>query len=152
MANASKKVVVVGIAILWISISARAANNAEQVIYSTPGFLMQLSGNQHASSTPFGFWVWCAAEAAETSRGGYQNANACQGNMYFYALDTHATPPMSYRPRSRSSKRTASCRRLTHRTSARSRIWIPTRRGPTIEFRSTADFRPPSAVEPDLRS
>jgi hypothetical protein len=92
MANASKKVVVVGIAILWISISARAANNAEQVIYSTPGFLMQLSGNQHASSTPFGFWVWCAAEAAETSRGGYQNANACQGNMYFYALDTHATP------------------------------------------------------------
>jgi hypothetical protein len=92
MASALKRVVVVGAAILWISISARAANNAEQVVFSTPGFLMQLSGNQKAESTPFGFWVWCAAEAAPTSRGGYQNANACQGNMYFYALDTHATP------------------------------------------------------------
>jgi hypothetical protein len=88
-----KRVVIVGAAILAISISARAANKgAEQVVFSTPGFQMQLSGNQHATSTPFGFWIWCAAEAAATSRGGYQNANACQGNMYFYALDTHATP------------------------------------------------------------
>jgi len=92
MTPALKKVVVVGAAILSITISARASNNAEQVIFSTPGFPMQLTGNQIAASTGFGFWIWCAAEAAANSRGGYQNANACQGSMYFYGLDNHATP------------------------------------------------------------
>lgn len=92
MAPALKKGLVVGAAILSITMSARAANNAEQVIFSTPGFPMQLSGNEIATSTGFGFWVWCAAEAAAPSRGGYQNANACQGSMYFYGLDKHATP------------------------------------------------------------
>jgi hypothetical protein len=88
----SFKRVVVGAAILSITVSARAANNAEQIVYSTPGFPMQLTGNANATSTGFGFWLWCAAEAAANSQGGYQNANACQGNMYFYALDRHATP------------------------------------------------------------
>jgi len=51
---------------------------------------MTLTGNGKATSTPFGFWVWCAASPAPGSNGGYQNANACQGSMYFYELDTHA--------------------------------------------------------------
>jgi hypothetical protein len=68
MTPALKKVVVVGAAILSITMSARASNNAEQVIFSTPGFPMQLTGNQIAASTGFGFW------------------------MYFYGLDKHATP------------------------------------------------------------
>jgi hypothetical protein len=78
--------------LLLLAMSATPANNAEEVVFSTPGFTMDLSNNTKATSTPFGFWIWCAAGAAPGSNGGYQNANACQGSMYFYALDTHVTP------------------------------------------------------------
>jgi hypothetical protein len=107
--SALKRVVVIGGVILSIAISARATNSAEQVIFSTPGFAMQLSGNQFATSTGFGFWVWCAAEAAANS----------------------------HRP--------------IHRTSARSRTWIPIRWGQTIAFRSIVCFRARSAAEPAQR-
>jgi hypothetical protein len=77
--------------LLLVTISAIPANNSEQVVFSKTGGLMNLVGNSKATLTPFGFWVWCAAQAAPGSSGGYQNANACQGSMYFYALDSSAT-------------------------------------------------------------
>src|SRR5262249_31789869 len=64
---------------------------AEQIVFSDTGATMTLTGNQNASSTPFGFWIWCAGAAAPGSNGGYQNAKACQGQMYFYVLQTRAT-------------------------------------------------------------
>src|ERR1043166_1063067 len=78
--------------LMSLAMIATPANNAEQVVFSTPGFAMTLTGNSKAGTTPFGFWAWCAAEAAAGSQGGYQNANACQGSMYFYELDSHVTP------------------------------------------------------------
>src|SRR6266852_3578751 len=96
MSSGIKTSTVIGAALLCVTMTAKAANNAEQVVFSTPGFGMQLSGNNIAGSTPFGFWIWCAAEASPTSKGGYQNANACQGSMYFYELDTHATPIVGF--------------------------------------------------------
>jgi hypothetical protein len=77
--------------LLLVTISAIPANNSEQVIFSKTGAVMNLSGNSIASTTPLGFWIWCAGQAAPGSNGGYQNANACQGSMYFYALSTPAT-------------------------------------------------------------
>jgi hypothetical protein len=53
---------------------------------------MDLTHNTKATSTPFGFWVWCQAEPAASGNGGYGAAKACQGAMYFYALDKHVTP------------------------------------------------------------
>jgi hypothetical protein len=70
--------------------SAKTASNAEQIVFSTPGFLMPLAGNSIAGQTPFGFWIWCAGEPAESGGGEYQNANACQGSMYFYGLEKRA--------------------------------------------------------------
>ena|SRR5438046_9774899 len=78
-------------ALLLASSAALSAQNSEQVVFSTPGFDMTLSHNSKGTSTPFGFWIWCAAEAAAHSKGGYQAENICQGSMYFYALDKHAT-------------------------------------------------------------
>jgi hypothetical protein len=79
--------------LLLVAMTATPANNAEQVIFSTPGFCcMTVQGNSNGvTSTPLGFWIWCAAEAAANSQGGYQNAGACAGSMYFYALDHNAT-------------------------------------------------------------
>ena len=77
--------------LLLVTISAVPANNSEQVVFSKTGGLMNLSGNSKTTTTPLGFWIWCAGQAAPPSNGGYQNANACQGSMYFYAL---ATPAM----------------------------------------------------------
>jgi hypothetical protein len=77
--------------LLFVTMSAAPANNAEEIIFSKTGGTMTLSGNSNAGSTPFGFWVWCAGQAAAGSKGGYQNANACQGSMYFYGLDSHAS-------------------------------------------------------------
>lgn len=88
----TNKVTLITSAVLSLTMIATPANNAEQVIFSTPGFTMNLTNNTKGTSTPFGFWIWCAAEASPGSNGGYQNANACQGSMYFYALDTHVTP------------------------------------------------------------
>ena len=63
-----------------------AAKNAEQVIFSTPGFFpMTLTGAP--SATPLGFWVWCIAEpGGPPSNGVYGADKACQGSMYFYFL------------------------------------------------------------------
>jgi hypothetical protein len=87
----SKKVAFILGAVLFAAISASPANNAEEVIFSKTGGFMSLSGNSIAAGTPFGFWIWCAGQAAPGSKGGYQNANACQGSMYFYGLDKHAS-------------------------------------------------------------
>ena len=89
--STSKRIVLILSAILITAISARPANNAEEVIFSKTGGFMTLTGNSNADGTPFGFWVWCAGQAAPGSNGGYQNAHACQGSMYFYALDHNAT-------------------------------------------------------------
>jgi hypothetical protein len=89
-----RQAAVVVVALMLVGLTAKAANNAEQVVFSTPGFCcMPLSGNSIATATPLGFWNWCAAEPSPSSAGHltYQSANACQGSMYFYALDKHAT-------------------------------------------------------------
>ena len=88
--SAIKKVGLFAALLLLVTVSAVPANNAEQIVFSKTGGLMNLVGNSKAS-TPFGFWIWCAGQAAPGSNGGYQNANACQGSMYFYALSTPAT-------------------------------------------------------------
>src|SRR5215208_4138075 len=82
-----RRVALVAASVVLTVASAKTAGNAEQIIFSTPGFSMPLTGNSSADQTAFGFWIWCAGEAAESSRGGYQNANACQGSMYFYDLE-----------------------------------------------------------------
>src|SRR5215469_1646750 len=89
--SVSKKAVVLAGAVVFGAMTAAPANNSEQIIFSDTGATMTLSGNQKASSTPFGFWIWCAGAFAPGSNGGYQQANACQGSMYFYALQTKAT-------------------------------------------------------------
>ena len=66
-----------------------AAKNAEQVIFSTPGFFpMTLTGPPPTGGlTPLGFWVWCIAEpGGPPSNGVYGADKACQGSMYFYFL------------------------------------------------------------------
>ncbi len=88
MSADTKKVALIAGVVLLVAMSARAANNAEQVVFSTSGSVMTLSDD---STTPFGFWIWCAAGAPATSKGGYLAANACQGSMYFYAIDHNAT-------------------------------------------------------------
>jgi hypothetical protein len=85
-----RKIVIVSASLVLFATSATPANNSEQVVFSGQGFVMTLAGNTNATSTPFGFWIWCAAEAAPQGRGGYQLANACQGSMYFYGLSTAA--------------------------------------------------------------
>jgi len=86
----AKRAAVILSAVLFAAVSASPANNAEEVIFSKTGGFMQLSGNGTSNGTGFGFWVWCAAGAAPGSNGGYQNANACQGSIYFYGLEKHA--------------------------------------------------------------
>jgi hypothetical protein len=86
-----KKAFLLMAAVVFGAMTAAPSNNSEQIVFSDTGALLTLSGNQNASSTPFGFWIWCAGAAAPGSNGGYQNANACQGSMYFYGLQTKAT-------------------------------------------------------------
>jgi hypothetical protein len=87
-----KKVLLVVSAVVFLAMAATSANNSEQIVFSDTGATMSIIGNSNNfTSTPFGFWIWCAGAAAPGSRGGYQNANACQGSMYFYALQTKAT-------------------------------------------------------------
>src|SRR5215471_7229121 len=65
-------------------------NNAEEIVFSATGATMNLQHNSTGKTqTAFGFWIWCAGSAAPGSNGGYQNANACQGAMYFYDLGGH---------------------------------------------------------------
>ncbi len=64
--------------ILWMlprSI-ADAANNSEQVVFSTSGG----SGTFGGKATGFGFWIWCEGQSSNPYQG------ACNGSMYFYAL------------------------------------------------------------------
>jgi len=92
-----KRITIAVTTLLLLALTATPANNAEQVIFSKTGGLMSVTGNsKDITSTPFGFWIWCAAQAASGSKGGYQNANACQGNMYFYALHTSAEPIIGF--------------------------------------------------------
>jgi hypothetical protein len=83
-------------AVVFVAAPARSANNAEEVVFSTPGSFMTLAGNSNGAGTPFGFWIWCAADAAPQSLGGYQNANACQGSMYFYGIAKHTMPVIGF--------------------------------------------------------
>ena len=92
----ARKTTLVAAALMLVTLTATAANNAEQVVFSTPGFVMDLTGNSNGPSTPFGFWIWCIAGAAPNGGGPYQSNNACQGSMYFYALDQHATPVIGF--------------------------------------------------------
>lgn len=90
--SATKKTILVAFATLVLAIAATSANNAEEIVFSDTGAVLSLTGNQSGlAATPFGFWVWCAGQAAPGSKGGYQNANACQGSMYFYALQKNAS-------------------------------------------------------------
>jgi hypothetical protein len=90
--SVTKKMVLVVAAMLVVAMTATPANNAEQVVFSDTGAILTLTGNQSGlATTPFGFWIWCAGSAASGSNGGYQNAGACQGSMYFYALQTKAS-------------------------------------------------------------
>src|SRR5712691_10824222 len=81
--------IVAAVAILG-STATYAAKNAEQVIFSTPGFFpMTLTGTAPGGGnlTPLGFWVWCIAEpGGPPSNGVYGSDKACQGSMYFYFL------------------------------------------------------------------
>ena len=86
-----KKVALVVTAVVCGAVTASPANNSEQVVFSDTGAVMTLVGNSKAATTPFGFWIWCSGSAAPGSNGGYQNANACQGSMYFYALEGKST-------------------------------------------------------------
>src|SRR5215470_13001870 len=81
-----KKVSICVALLLFVSAFA-VAQNSGQVIFSKTGGLMTIAGNSnHVTSTPFGFWIWCNAETAPNSNGGYQAAHACQGEMYFYGF------------------------------------------------------------------
>lgn len=65
----------------------KAGNNAEELVFSTPGSFMDLTGNTEQGGTPFGFWIWCAAAPSPKSAPPtYQAALVCQGSMYFYFL------------------------------------------------------------------
>jgi hypothetical protein len=83
---------------LSLATTATAANNAEEIVFSTPGFFpMTLTGNTLASATPLGFWIWCAAEPSPASgQPTYQFFSACQGSMYFYAIDRHEEPVIGF--------------------------------------------------------
>jgi len=65
--------------ILWVVPQSivHAANNSEQVVFSTSGG----SGTFGGKSTGFGFWIWC-----ESQDSGNPYHGECNGAMYFYAL------------------------------------------------------------------
>ena len=75
-----KKAALVVAAMVFAAMTATSANNAEQIVFSDTGALLTLSGNQNASSTPFGFWIWCQP----VSNNAY--GNSCAGAVYFYHL------------------------------------------------------------------
>ena len=89
MLSAFKKVTIVAASLLFLAMTATPANNAEQLVFSTSGSFMTLTNNSIASSTPFGFWIWCAFQPSPSSTPvTYQSAQVCQGSMYFYFLGT----------------------------------------------------------------
>jgi len=54
-----------------------AQNNSIQVVFSGTG----LAHYDTFTNAPFGFWVWCLANAPASSKGVYHD---CAGSMYFY--------------------------------------------------------------------
>jgi hypothetical protein len=90
--SAIKKIALCAALLLFVAIQAVPQSNSGQVVFSKTGGLMTLTGNttSKTGTTPFGFWIWCNGDAAPTSKGGYQLAHACQGEMYFYALQVNA--------------------------------------------------------------
>ena len=88
-----KRIILAAVSLLIAAIGA-TAQNAEEVTFSG-GALMTLTNNTKATSTPFGFWLWCSAEAPAGSKGGYAAHFACAGSMYFYELN-HTTPIVGF--------------------------------------------------------
>ena len=91
MASTLKRIVIVAASLLFLAMTATAANNAEQLVFSKTGGFMVLNGNTSdlhgTGGTPFGFWIWCAFQASSSSTPvTYQGAQVCQGSMYFYFL------------------------------------------------------------------
>ena len=91
MRSTVKKLAMVVAALLCLAMTATAADNAEQLVFSETGGFMPLSGNSSdlhgTGGTPFGFWIWCAFHASPSSTPiTYQGAQVCQGTMYFYFL------------------------------------------------------------------
>src|SRR5207244_406744 len=67
-------------AMFWMSDGIRTrADSTEQVIFSGNGTITT-SSNPALVGTPFGFWIWCEAEASNPYIG------ECKGAMYVYAL------------------------------------------------------------------
>lgn len=85
-----KKIILITATLLLAAMTAMAQNNAEELIFSKTGGFMPLvnnTDNLHGTGgTPFGFWIWCAAEAPSGTPPTYQTFNVCQGSMYFYFL------------------------------------------------------------------
>ncbi|MDE3137073.1 MAG: hypothetical protein KGL59_10900 [Acidobacteriota bacterium] len=82
------------VVLLLAASGAFSQSNSTQVVFSDTGGTMTLAGNSKATSTPFGFWIWCNGQAASGSNGAY--GTACNGNMYFYGLQTRATSIVGY--------------------------------------------------------
>jgi len=83
-----KRFSVLAALLLFLAMTATPQQNAEELVFSTSGSVMSLIGNSSGlTSTPFGFWIWCAFHASPSSTPvTYQGAQVCQGSMYFYAL------------------------------------------------------------------
>jgi len=91
MRSTVKKFAIVAAVLLCLPLTAAAANNAEEIVFSKTGGFMVLTGNTSdlhgTGGTPFGFWIWCAFHASPSSTPvTYQTAQVCQGSMYFYFL------------------------------------------------------------------
>ena len=85
--SVNKRFTLIAPALLMVAVSATAQNNAEQVTFGAQGVTMTLTNNtKNIPATPFGFWIWCSADAPSGSQGGYAAHHACQGSIYFYAL------------------------------------------------------------------
>ena len=83
--------IIFSVAVFSGETKAQNANNAEELVFSTPGSFMTLIGNTDdlhgTGGTPFGFWIWCAAgPSPKSAPPTYQAALVCQGPMYFYFL------------------------------------------------------------------
>jgi hypothetical protein len=91
MLSVVKKVTITAVVLLFFAMTATPSNSAEELVFSTPGSFMTLTGNTDnlhgTGGTPFGFWIWCAAQPSPAStQPTYQAAFVCQGSMYFYFL------------------------------------------------------------------
>jgi hypothetical protein len=91
MLSAVKMFTITTVSLLFLAMPASPANNAEELVFSKTGAFMPLTGNTDnlhgTGGTPFGFWIWCAAQPSPASTPPtYQAAMVCQGSMYFYFL------------------------------------------------------------------